>query len=111
MRRNSLRLARPLEHKQLRKNSNRFEIYRKGPQHLRHGKLVIENEGEDKTGCKQVLDLERVNGRVVRGATTGCISSPVLEYKRMSDSPEAELHEVEDVTAASDEEDLHDKIV
>lgn len=73
MRRNRLRLACPLEHKQLRENSDRLQIYGEGPQYLRQGEAVIEYEGKEKTGSKQVLDLERVNGWVVGGATTRCV--------------------------------------
>lgn len=73
MQRNRLCLPCPLEHKQLRENSNRLEIYGKGPQYLRHGKAIIEYEGKEETGSKQVLDLERVNGWVMGGPTTRCV--------------------------------------
>ena len=73
MRRNGLRLACTLEHEQLRKNGDRLEIYGKCPQYLRHGEFVIEYERKEQTGSKQVLNLERVDGRVVRGATPGYV--------------------------------------
>lgn len=107
--RNRLRLARPLEHKQLRENSNRLEINGKSPHDLRQGEAVIEHEGKEDTGSEQVLDLECVNGWVVRGPIHTV--SARARRKHMHNRPEAELHEIEDVTAASNEEDLHDKIV
>lgn len=67
MRRDRLRLACPLEHKQLREDGDRLEIYGKGPHDLGQGELVIEHEGKEETGSKEVLDLERVEGRVVGG--------------------------------------------
>jgi len=66
--RNRFRLARPLEHKQLRENSDRLEIYGKSPHYLRQGEAVIEHKRKEKTGSEQVLDLECVNGWVVRGS-------------------------------------------
>jgi hypothetical protein len=67
MRRDRLRLACALEHEQLRENSDRLEIYGKGPHDLRQVKVVIEYEGQEETGSEEVRNLERVNGRVVGG--------------------------------------------
>lgn len=70
VRRDRFRFASPLEQEQLWENGDGLEIYGKGPHNLHHSETVIEYEGKRETGSKQVLDLERVDGRVVGGAAT-----------------------------------------
>lgn len=81
MRCDCLRLARPLQHEELRENSNRLEEDGERPQNLREAELVVEDEGEDEAGADEVFNLEGINRGVVcwtvsemedeRGETSG----------------------------------------
>ncbi len=66
--RNSLRLACPLEHKQLRENSDRLEENGERPKDFCEGKLIVEDEGEDNAGSDEVFNAEGIDRGVVGGA-------------------------------------------
>jgi len=89
---NCLSLACALKHEELGEDSNGLKPDGKGPQDLGEGESVVENEGEDEAGSEEVFNFECVDGGVMRGSVF-------------------ELHKVEDVAAAGDEEQLHDGIV
>lgn len=90
--RDSLCLSGALEHEKLGKDSNGLEEDGERPQDFRKGELVVEYEGEDEAWTEQVFDAEGVNGGVMRWSIFV-------------------LHEVENVAAACDEEELHDGVV
>ena len=92
MRRNRLRLARPLQHKQLRQDRHALQPDTEGPQDLGDRVLVGEEDGHDGGEGEEVLHLEGVVVRVVRGLV-------VVE------------HEVDDVDGRADEEDLEGCVV
>jgi len=90
--RNRLRLSSALEHEQLWEDCDGLKPDGEGPEDLGEVELVVEYEGEDKAGCEEIFDFEGVNGRVMRWSVF-------------------ELHEIENVAAAADEEELHDRVV
>lgn len=60
-----LGLARSLEHEQLRKDGDRLEPDGEGPGDLKGRELVVEQEGKDGDGAKDVRELEGIEGGVV----------------------------------------------
>lgn len=60
-----LRFTRPLEHEELREDSDGFKPDGEWPENLRDGKLVVENEREDEAGTKEVFDFKGVDRRVM----------------------------------------------
>jgi len=54
--------------------------------------MIVEEETKDHAGPDEVFDFESVNGRVMSWS-------------------EPDLHEVEDVAGATNEEQLHDEVV
>lgn len=89
---NCLRLASTLQHEQLGENGDRFEIYGECPEDFTWLERVVEYQRKKEGWPKEVFNLERVNGGVVRWTETV-------------------FHEVEDVTTAANEENLHHEIV
>ena len=93
---NGLGLACPLEHEELGKNGDGLEVDAECPEDLTEGAaslvVVVEDEGKDESGAHEVFETDGVDGGIMGG-------------------PELDLHEVEDVAAGGDEEDLHDKAV
>ena len=63
--RDSLRFTCPLQHEELGEDSNCFKPDGKGPQDLREGELVVEDECEDDARCGKVFDFEGINRGVV----------------------------------------------
>jgi len=63
--RDSLRLARPLEHKQLREDGDGFKPDGEGPDEFEGGIGVVEEEGEDGHGWEKVGEAEGVEGGVL----------------------------------------------
>jgi hypothetical protein len=59
-------LARALEHEQLREDGDGLEEDGEGPEDLHGREAVVEHERTERGGPDEVLDLERVDGRVVR---------------------------------------------
>lgn len=90
--RNGLRLACPLQQKELWQDGNSFEENRERPENLCEPEPVVEQQREQRAGSDEVLQTEGVDGRVVRGAVFV-------------------LHKVENVAAARNEEDLHGEVV
>lgn len=66
MRRNGFRLARTLEHEELRENSNRLQPDRERPKDLGDREFIVEDEGEDDARSKKVFDAEGIDRGVVR---------------------------------------------
>lgn len=66
--RNSLRLSCPLEHKQLRENSDGFEENGERPKDFCEIELVVEDEGEDGARSNEVFNAEGIDGGVIGGA-------------------------------------------
>ena len=91
MRRNRLRLPRPLQHEQLRQHRDALQPDRKTPQDLGEGVFLREEEGEHGGAAEQVEDLEGVEVRVVRGLV-------VVQ------------HQVDGVGGGGDEDDLEDRV-
>lgn len=87
MRRNRLRLARPLQHEQLRQDGHTLQPNTESPEHLADLILVGKKQAEDGRTAEEVLDFEGVDVRVVGGFV-------VVE------------HEVEGVGLGGEEEDL-----
>ena len=92
MRRDIIRLARPLQHKQLRQYRHGFQPYRKRPQHFRRGVGVREEDAEGGGAAEEVLDFQGVERGVVGGFV-------VVD------------HEVEDVGLGGEEEEFEDWVV
>jgi hypothetical protein len=88
----SLGLTSSLKHEELRKDSHRLEPDGEGPQNLRKGVVVREDDGEDSSSSEEVLDAESVDIRIV-GRLVGV------------------GHEVDNVTLRTKEEDLEDEVV
>lgn len=65
MRRNRLRLARPTQHEQLRQDRHALEPDGEGPEDLVRGEGVVEDEGEEGDGGKEVGEFEGVEGGVL----------------------------------------------
>lgn len=61
-----LRLARALQHEQLREYSDAFEEDGECPEDLDEVEFVVEEEGEEEGWAEEELDPEGVDGRVVR---------------------------------------------
>lgn len=70
VRRNALRLARLADHEQLRQDRHRLEVDAEGPQHLEHGEVMVDEEGEEEGGYHEELDAEGVVVVVVGRAET-----------------------------------------
>ena len=60
-----LRLARPLQHEQLRQDGDRLEEDGEGPQDFDGSKTIIEYESKDCGWPNKVFDSESVNSRVM----------------------------------------------
>lgn len=87
-----LGLAGALKHEELRKNSHRLKPNGEGPQNFRDGVVIGEDDGENSSSRKEVLDSEGVDiGIVGRLVGVG--------------------HEVDDVTLGAKEHDLEDEVV
>ena len=92
MSRDRFSLARPLQHKKLRQDSNCLQEDGERPEDLGEGEGVVEYEGQEEAGPDEVFDFECVDAGIV------CWS-------------ELELHKIEDVDGGSYEEDLHEEVV
>lgn len=70
---NSLCLACPLEHEELRQDSNRLEPDGERPCELKGRVLVVEDEGEQDDGRDEVCEAESVEGGVLCGPCMSAI--------------------------------------
>lgn len=111
MSRYCLRFTRPLEHEELREDSDGFKPDGEWPENLRDDKLVVEDERENEAGTKEVFDFEGVDGRVMGWSVGIGIRGLMSEWCKWSGWPVLELHKVEDVDATPNEEELHNGIV
>lgn len=90
--RDCFRLSGALQQEKLRKNRHCLQEDGETPQNLCWCKLVVEQAAQDKAWTEKVFNAERVDGGVM------CWSVTVA-------------HEIENVTTAGDEEQLHGGIV
>ena len=67
MRRDRLRLPRPLQHEQLRQHRDAFQPDGETPEDLGEGVFLREEEREDGGAAEEVEDFEGVEVRVVGG--------------------------------------------
>lgn len=82
------RLACSLQHEELWKDRNGFQIDTEGPHDFEKGEFVIKDEGEYCTWPEEVFELDGVDGGIM------CWPKP-------------HSHEVEDIERRRDEEELH----
>jgi len=84
-----------LEDEELREDGNGFEKNGEGPEYFSDVVGVVEEESEDECGAEEVLDTERVDGRVVCWPEA-CVNATVLSHsqaeKQNDDVPEAYFH-------------------
>lgn len=104
MRCDRLRLARALQQEHLRQYRDRLQEDTVGPEHLIHGEVDVKQERKHCRNPEEQVKTNGVNVHLV--ARTAWLAS-WGRCGRVRHVPVAELHQVEDIQAAPNEEELH----
>jgi hypothetical protein len=95
----------------LRKDGDGHKEDRKRPQDFVGLEIIVEDETENETRSEEVFNFECIDGGVVGGS--GSRTSAVVQHNQRvrGNAPEPDLHEIEDIAGAANEEQLHGEVV